>query len=164
MLILFLQSVEVPNGLIAHMFGPIEGRRHDAFMLAQSGLHEKLINITKPNGDPYVLYGDPAYGFTQNILAPFRGAELTVNQMQFNKRMSKVRISVEWGFGKISQLFAFLDFKKNMKVLLQPVGKYYLVGSILINCHTCLYWSVTSTYFDIMPPTLENYLNNTIDM
>ena len=108
------------------MFGPIEGRRHDTFMLAQSGLHEKLINITKPNGDLYVLYGDPAYGLTQNILAPFRGAHLTVQQMQFNKRMSKVRISVEWGFGKISQLFAFLDFKKNMKVLLQPVGKYCL--------------------------------------
>ena len=109
------------------MFRPIEGR-HNAFMLAQSGLHEKLINITKLNGDPYVLYGDPAYGLAQNILIPFCSAELTVSQMQFNKRMNKVRISVEWGFGKISQLFAFLDFKKNMKVLLQPVGKYYLVG------------------------------------
>jgi hypothetical protein len=65
-MITFLQSVQAPNGLIAHMFGPIEGRRHDAFMLAQSGLHEKLINITKPNGDPYVVYGDPAYGLTQN--------------------------------------------------------------------------------------------------
>ena len=155
-LISFFQSVESPNGLVAHMFGPIEGRRHDAFMLAQSGLHEKLRHLTKPNGDPFVLYGDPAYGLTQNI-----GAQLTARQAQFNKRMSKVRISVEWGFGKISQLFAFLDFKKNLKVLLQPVGKYYLVGSILINCHTCLYGSVTSTHFNVMPPTLENYLNNT---
>ena len=109
------------------MFGPIEGRRHDAFMLAQSGLHEKLINITKQNGDPYVLYGDSAYGLTENILSPFRSAQLTAHQIQFNKRMSKVRISVEWGFGKISQLFAFLDFKKNLKVLLQLVGKYYLL-------------------------------------
>ena len=65
MYVYFLQSVQAPNGLIAHMFGPIEGRKHDAFMLAQSGLHEKLINITKPNGDPYVVYGDPAYGLTE---------------------------------------------------------------------------------------------------
>ena len=26
-----IQSVVTPNGLIAHLFGPIEGRRHDAF-------------------------------------------------------------------------------------------------------------------------------------
>ena len=70
----YLQSVETPNGLIAHMFGPIEGRRHDAFMLAVSGLQEKLVHITKPNGEPYVLYGDPAYGSSQTVLAPFRGA------------------------------------------------------------------------------------------
>ena len=50
------------------MFGPIEGWRHDEFILAESGLQEKLIHITKPNGDPYVVYGDPA---------PFRGAHLT---------------------------------------------------------------------------------------
>ncbi len=49
------------------MFGPIEGRRHDSFMLGESGLEEQLRHITKPNGDPYVLYGDPAYGVT-NIL------------------------------------------------------------------------------------------------
>ena len=36
------QSITAPNGLIAHMFGPIEGRRHDAFMLSISGLPCKL--------------------------------------------------------------------------------------------------------------------------
>lgn len=157
----FSKSVETPNGLIAHMFGPIEGRRHDAFMLAESGLQEKLIHITKPNGDPYVVYGDPAYGLSHNILAPFRGAHLTVREKQFNIRMSKVRTSVEWGFGKICQYFSFLDFKKNLKVLLQPVGKCYLVACILINCHTCLYGSVTSSYFNIDPPNLEKCLTNT---
>ena len=51
-----------PNGVIAHMFGPIEGRRHDAFMLNESGLTPKLARLVTPNGDPYVIYGDPAYG------------------------------------------------------------------------------------------------------
>ena len=58
--------------------------------------------------EPYVLYGDPAYGVTNNI-APFRGADLTAPQKHFNKAMSKVRVSVGWGFGKIAQHFAFLD-------------------------------------------------------
>lgn len=64
-------------------------------------------------------------------------------------------MSVEWGFGKICQTFAFLDFKKNLKLLLQPIGRYYLVAAILINCHTCLYGSQTSIYFDLDPPSIE---------
>ena len=139
------------------MFGPID----DAFMLGVSGLAEKLERFQRPNGEPYIIYGDPASGLTKNILAPFRGARLTDDQQEFNSRMSKLRVSVEWGFGKICQLFAFLDFKKNLKILLQPIGKYYLVAAVLANCHTCLYGSQTSTFFGLDPPELEDYLSNT---
>lgn len=143
------------------MFGPIEGRRHDAFMLAVSGLADKLERVQTLTGEPYVIYGDPAYGLTCNILAPFCGAWLTNDEQLFNTHMSKVRTCVEWGFGKIYQNAAFLDFiKKNLRVLLQPVGKDYLVASILVNCHTCLYGSETSTYFNLEPPYLERYLSN----
>ena len=37
--------------------------------------------------------------------------------------MSKVRISVEWLFNEIIKYFAFLDFKKNLKIGLSPLGK-----------------------------------------
>ena len=104
--------MQAPNGLIANLFGPIEGKRHDSFMLGESGLQEQLRKIRKPNGEPYVLYGDPAHGVTNNIIAPFRGADLTAPQKHFNKAMSKVQVSVVWGFGKIAQHFALLDFKK----------------------------------------------------
>ena len=140
------------------MFGPVEGCRHDAFVLGVSGLAEKLRRLQLPNGDPYIVYGDPAYGVTDNILAPFRGTFLTVEEQEFNKCMSKVRVSVEWAFGKITQYFAFLDFKKNQNVLLPPIAKYYLVGSLLANCHACLYGSQTSSYFQLQAPSLETYL------
>lgn len=71
----------------------------------------------------YIIYSDPAYGLALNILALFRGANLTDDQQEFNARMSKLRVSVEWGFGEISQNVPFLDFKKNLKVLLQPGAK-----------------------------------------
>ncbi|KAK2566657.1 hypothetical protein P5673_009318 [Acropora cervicornis] len=154
------QSVQAPNGMIAHMFGPIEGRRHDAFMLGVSGLSAKLRRFVQHNGKPYVIYGDPAYGITQNIISPFRQAHLTDDEQEFNTRMSKVQTCVEWGFAKICQNFAYLDFKKNLKILLQPVGKYYLLACILINCHTCFYGSQTSTYFNLEPPSVETYLSN----
>ena len=71
------QSVTAPNGLIAHMYGPIAGRHHDAFMLSVSGLQRKLATITRQDGSPCVIYGDPVYGVSSTILAPYRGSQLT---------------------------------------------------------------------------------------
>lgn len=90
-------------------------------------------------------------------MVPFKGV-MTRNQNKLNKKMSKLRVSVEWGFGKILQLFPFLDFKKNLKIYKQPVGNYYKVGVILTNCHTCIYGSQVSDYFGCDPPALEQYL------
>lgn len=81
-------------------------------MLGVSELLPKLQAFVQPNGQPYVIYGDPAYPITCNILAPFRGVNLTIHEQEFNRKMSKVRVNVEWGFGKICQNFAYLDFKK----------------------------------------------------
>ena len=81
------------------MFGPIEGKRHDAFMLGVSGLSNKLNRLQKPNGEPYVIYGDPAYGLTRNILALYRGAQITDDQQKLNSKMSNLRVCVEWDFG-----------------------------------------------------------------
>ena len=116
------QSVVAPNGLIANLYGPIAGRRHDAFMLSVSNLQSKLTAITMQDGSPYVIYGDPAYGVSRTILAPYRGSHLTQQQESFNKAMSGVRVSVEWAFSKIINNFSFLDFKRNNEVLLQPIG------------------------------------------
>ena len=85
---------------------------------------------------------------------------LTVEEQEFNRDMSAVRIAVEWSFGKIIQYFSYLDFRKHQKILLQPIGKYYLVGTLLTNCHTCLYGSQTTSYFGVEPPSLETYLSN----
>lgn len=74
--------------------------------------------------------------------------------------MKIIRANVEWGFQKIISQFAFLDFKKNQKLLLQELESMYMVAVILINCHTTLYGSQTSHYFNLMPPSLEEYLGN----
>ncbi len=158
--VLKFQSIQVPNGLIAHMFGPVEGRRHDAAMLAESGILPAMEALVDDDGEPFYVYGDPAYPLRPQLISPFRGANLTDQEAEFNQNMSKVRQCVEWGFGDIIRQFAFLDFKKNLKLFLQPVGKYYLIATILTNCRACLYGNEVSQYFGIAPPVLEEYLNN----
>lgn len=157
------QSVVVPSGLIVNLAGPFEGRVHDANMLRQSGLMPQLQDrMNRPpayGGGVYSLYGDPAYPTRAHLIAPFRrGEPLTPEEQLFNTQMSAVRQSVEWQFGKIVQQFAFLDFSKDLKILLQPVALLYRVGALLTNCHTCLYGSQTSSYFQCPPPALEQYL------
>ena len=49
-----------PNGLIANLAGPFEGKRHDSTMLHESGLLTDLRRVAFYNGDPLCLYGDPA--------------------------------------------------------------------------------------------------------
>ena len=70
---------------------------------------------------------------------PHRGQHLTPQEQAFNTAISGVRQCVEWEFRKVVRLWAFLDCRKNLKVFLSPVGKVYMVGVILSNCHTCLH-------------------------
>lgn len=125
-------------------------------ILKDSDLYFKLEQLVKD--DYYVIYGDPAYPLQPLIMKPYGGFSLTAVQEAFNKGMSSVRQAVEWGFGKVVNEFAFLDFKKNQKLLRQQVGEMYKAAVILTNCHTCMYGSQVSMYFDLEPPHLQTYL------
>ena len=118
------QSIVVPNGIIANLFGPIEGCRRDADMLRESEIWTQMrAHMTTADGRVYCVYGDPVYPMTDSfIIAPFRGGIISCNQMIFNKRMSALCICVEWAFGKVLTLFAFLDLKKIRSCSFSPLG------------------------------------------
>ena len=151
------QSVVTPNGLIANLSGPFEGRRHDSVMLQQSGLLQDLRRVAFHDGQPLCLYGDPAYPLGIHLQAPYRQNPLTPQMALFNKAMSEVRVAVEWVFGDIANYFKFIDFKKQMKINLSSVGKMYFVCALLENARTCLYGNLVSTTFDVQPPSLQEY-------
>lgn len=155
------QGLMAPNGLFIAMHGPYAGRRHDAFIFGESGIEGQLVNLPRmADGTRYCIYGDAGYGRLGQLVAPYRGNQLTPEQERFNRAMSGARQSVEFGFGKIEKYWAFCDFKKNLKLYLQPIGKYYLVATLLTNCHTCLYRSNINSLFDSQPPTIDQYLGN----
>lgn len=74
--------------------------------------------------------------------------------------MSKVYEFVEWGFGKIVQYFVFLDFSKNLKILLQLIGKYYVIGVFFVNCYICFYGSIIIFFFGVLFLGIEEYFSN----
>ena len=115
--VLKFQSVVAPNGLIANIYSPVEGRRHDSGMLAESNLLPLLQQgCHRANGSPLCVYGDPACPLRAHLLRPFEGNHLSQEQKDFNISMETVRVSVEWVFKEIIRYFAFMDFKKTQKI------------------------------------------------
>jgi len=53
-------SIVTPDGLISHLFGPVEGRRHGCFLLRETKLREKI--SSNPRFTGYVIYGEPVFG------------------------------------------------------------------------------------------------------
>ena len=150
-----------PDGLIACLFGPMNGNRHDSHMLRESQLLEQLQDMM-PEGEPgpiYLLYGDPAYPQSLYLIGGYRFPEPGSQQAAFNTQMSKVREVVEWGFKEIMTQFSFLDFTANMKIFKMPIARYYKIGAFLCNLRSTLYENQTSNYFGMDTLKLEEYLN-----
>jgi hypothetical protein len=179
------QGLTLPNGMQPFPYGPICGSNHDSFMLRTSQLVPVLHHLSQTLGTIFAAYGDLAYPNDPCLVRPTSGA--TSWERDFDRTMSSMRISNEWGFGKLFTLWAYLDYRHAHKVsahfapmcvgrqcyvcslgwvtlgilqvLLSPVGLLYPVANILTNCHTCLYGSQTGSYFMLFPPRLEDYLS-----
>lgn len=111
------QAVNTPDGMIQHVAGPMEGRRHDWNLYIESGLEANLPRVLEIEGERYRIYSDSGYSRRWFMEVPFQGANLTDAQKAFNTAMSKVRITVEWVFKKVKLYFATLDFKRKLKYL-----------------------------------------------
>jgi hypothetical protein len=151
------QCLIVPTGLCACMYGPVAGSRHDAFMLLESEIEEKMRRLWASLGSPnpfFVMYGDPAYPIGPFIHRPFKGAFLTAAQRNFNDDMKHGRISVENLFGMHGMRFQFLDFKKNLLLFKSPIADYFFCGMFFHNVHACIHPNQVFVRFGCPPPTL----------
>lgn len=163
------QAVMLVNGIIGHLYGPVEGRRNDNFLLVESGLLEWCRSFAIRPGIPddvppeerYLqLFGDSAYGVSYQILSPFAGlGERTEEEKMWNQAMSKPRMSVEHGFGIVVSTWPFLNAFWKLRVYQSPIGRYYRVAVLLTNAINCYRPNLIAQRFDCLPPTLEEYFH-----
>ena len=120
------QAMATPNGLVANLHGPAEGRRCDNGMLVDSAILQLLQQHSiNQNGNQLCIYGDLAYPLQPKVQTPFSNPQLNPEQAAYNTVMSKARTGVEWVFGEIADFFKFLDLKKKKKTVklgLTPIG------------------------------------------
>ncbi|DAZ95315.1 TPA: hypothetical protein N0F65_006568 [Lagenidium giganteum] len=92
------QAVCTPDGMCIALFGPMDGRRHDAIVMRESRINEQLARNPAFNGK--VLYGDGGYTCSGHVYKP-RDAEGDEYQATLNSIMSSRRLVVEWLFEDI---------------------------------------------------------------
>jgi DDE superfamily endonuclease len=139
-----------------HFYGPIAGCQHDSFMLGESGLVAELQRLF-PNGE-YSIFGDPAYPNSAWLWGNYRRPCPGIEE-EFNKTMSLVRETVEWGFKEISCYWKYGELKSLQKIYWSPIGKMYVVSVFLQNLRTTFYGNQMADYFKIILLDLDEYLD-----
>ena len=76
------------------------------------GLNQLLARHCGFPDKKFVLYGDRGFALSSQIITPFRrGRNFTPAESAWNEDMSRFRICVEWGIGRIKTLFQLLEKK-----------------------------------------------------
>lgn len=158
------QVITSPCGLIEYLYGPVQGRHHDSWMVVASNLDNQLSEICNPGPGEgrgnFYIYGDPAYKPSPYLLrGNRRQTRLSPEALDVQVRMNRMRVSVEWGFKEVTELFPALSYRRGQRLLLSPLALQYKVAVILMIAITCFRGgNQTSAFFKCRPPSIEEWL------
>ena len=153
------QTFDLPNGMNAQVYGPLSCRRHDLFVLNESNLNEKLFQLQRNEFLQFKIYGDSAYIHIHqsHIRAKHHNILNSEREIFENLSMSACRQSVEWNYGQLKNMWKFIDYEKNLKLLSMPVVPMTVSAMILRNASVTLNGNITSSYYHYPPPSLEEW-------
>lgn len=158
------QGVTFPDGMVV-LEGPEPGYFTDIMVWRDCQLNISLEQIMQErmqqNKQRLKLYGDKIYNTCALITAAWslrHGPVLPWMTAQ-NGLMSRIRVHVEWAFERIITACKFAAFSRTQMIQKSPLAKYYTVAVLLANAHTCFYGAIDNVYFNVVPPTVDDYFN-----
>ena len=154
------QAISTLDGLFLHGYGPCEGRQHDLTIYRRSRLTDILRDTLVVKGQQYHIYGDADYTRENWMKTPYQGSNLTLEQLYINGERATSRATVQSMFLESKRYWPRMDHKRSLRVGQDPVGNLYLVAMLLTNIRNCVYSNLISQYFQIQPPSFEEYLSH----
>lgn len=156
------QTIVTPDGITVSLCGPFFGSIYDKNMIDSGNILTELeeeLGRRSTGSQQYAIYGDAAHEESDIFTPPIPSTQArTTDERELNQRMATVSECVKWEFNHISTLWGFLKFQQQ-KLRLSQIGLYYVVGTLMKNIHICINReSQTSRFFEIMVPTLEEYM------
>ena len=100
------QTVDLPNGMNLHVWGPIGVRHNDFVSLHDSNINNQLVQLQLGKDLQWVIYGDSAYIHVpdSHILARHHNELNTDRQNLENKSLSSCRECIEWDYGDVGAM------------------------------------------------------------
>jgi len=155
------QTIDLPNGMNAHVWGPFSVRHNDNWSLTNSNLNEILRVAQLGNRMQYNIYGDSAYMHLDlsHIRARHNYDRLTEREKLENRVMSSCREIIEWDYGDIGRYFPLVDWRHVLKIRQMPVGDICLTAMLYRNALNCIKPNNTAQFFRCRPPHLHEWLS-----
>jgi hypothetical protein len=104
------QTVDFPNGMNGHVYGPISIRRNDLTTANWSRINDLWAAMQQGEEYQYTIYGDSAYivlGYS-HIKARHTSDPMPPRLVLENKCLSSCRETIEWDYGNVDTLWAGL--------------------------------------------------------
>jgi len=154
------QTVDLPNGMNFHVWGPVSLRHNDMYTLHHSHINDLLTALQANDVLKFAIYGDSAYCITlyDLILARHDNPVNTPREVLENRSMSSCREVIEWDYGDVGKYWAYVDYKKILQLRKMPVGRSYFVAMLLRNAYVTLNGGNTSQFYECIPPTFEHWV------
>lgn len=114
--------------------------------------------FTNSYGAKLLLHGDAIYSSARRIVTCLPGP-LTREEQEFNTKANSGRISVEWGFGRITNQFKILHQAYKLRLREESLAALYYNCAFLTNMSNFAYGGNAETYFKCETLSLVEYLN-----
>lgn len=98
-------------------------------------------------GAPIGIYGDPAYPISDFLTRAPEGNNLTQVVQEYATCISHYRALVEWVFGKMGELWPFINDARQKMTSSRATSKEDCVAALLTYCHTCHFGGVANSFF-----------------
>lgn len=105
--------------------------------------------------DPYRAYICRWY-----INTPFTGSNMCDAQNSFNVGVAQARVALECLFKDVILYWTTVDLKRKRSMNEGAVGTMNISSVFLTNIRRFIYPNHLSKYFEVDPPSLEEYLNH----
>ena len=159
-------SVLLPNG-ISFIYGPGSARRDDNHLTLMSQIHNLMVQLNNElqqvqgnAGRIYKILSDAGFARQPCIDHPYPSN--TPIDYLMNFRLRAQRITIEWSYGKLSNLFRICLTFDNWKLYKRVPYAYeqLRVSFLLLNCYVCLHGSELTGLgkFGMEAPDIRNYL------
>lgn len=119
--VLKFQGLTTADGIIVHIYGPIEGHRHYWTISMRINLEEELPEWLAVKDTKYWVHEDSGYAWRLFLETPFHRSHLDPVQLASTKASSSEKITVQWVVKENKLFFSAVECNRKLRLIQSPV-------------------------------------------